>query len=110
MILNEKAKKERSQIDHIVPKTRDSHAGRFWHRLTAYTFASRDCFAPLVGLLSPVAGKNLFVDTNGRWLGDCIPSCYRAYPFSLAPIKGQMQKPRDIDWEKILGGDDIFKF
>jgi len=120
-----------------VPITRESHGGRFWHRLTAYTFASRDHFAPLVGaeisraglvmpvafarqggrfalvgLLSPIAGKNFFVDSNGRWLGDYIPSCYRAYPFSLAPIKGQSKMALCVDESSGLvsdeGGESFF--
>ncbi|MDZ7664878.1 MAG: SapC family protein [Desulfotignum sp.] len=85
------------------------HAGRSWRRYTSYDFAAKDCIAPLtvaeiasaaknlplafvrqgdnfllVAVLSLTPGTNLFVGSDGRWLGGYIPSVFRGYPFRLA--------------------------
>lgn len=89
--------------------TRADYADKCWLRSPNYAFAAHDALATLVvqevprAILSfpvafaqvdahyvPVAvlgltqGQNLFVDPQGRWLGDYVPATYRGYPFVLA--------------------------
>ena len=35
--------------------------------------------------------QNLFVGVNGEWLGDFLPSLYRAYPFLLAALENKQE-------------------
>ena len=37
----------------------------------------------MVALLGLKDGENLFLNSEGRWLGDYVPAWYRAYPFRL---------------------------
>ncbi|WP_447955906.1 SapC family protein [Vreelandella sp. EE7] len=37
----------------------------------------------LIGLQALEGGKNVFVHTNGRWIGGYRPAMYRAYPFKV---------------------------
>jgi hypothetical protein len=46
--------------------------------------ANRDGYE-LVALQSLEQGKNVYVHTNGRWIGGYKPSWYRAHPFALRP-------------------------
>ena len=43
-------------------------------------------------LLSLEAGKNLYVDDNGKWKVSYIPAYFRQYPFTLAKIKEEESK------------------
>lgn len=92
---------------HIVSK--DRHLSKKWLKWTGHGFAasiptaqiageelaecSRSfplCFfeqqgtQTLVALLGLLAGQNLFVAPDGRWLGRYVPAVLRAYPFRLA--------------------------
>lgn len=80
-----------------------------WRRPANYRFAAIDTVCPLMAhelpkavLSLPVSfmrsnekfrlfalqgltsNQNLFVDDNGKWLGNYVPGVYRAYPFLLA--------------------------
>jgi hypothetical protein len=91
---------------HPVSKLR--HGQMAWHRYASYDFAAKDTSAPLVvaefakacmafpiaftkaddgftpvGLLGLAQGQNVFVATNGRWIGGYVPAAYRGYPFRL---------------------------
>jgi hypothetical protein len=88
--------------------TQQEHAQKRFKRYASYQFAATDAIIPLVvrelaraSMVLPIAfakhdnafvlvavqglaaGKNLFVDPDGRWLGRYIPSAYRGYPFAL---------------------------
>ena len=95
--------------------SRARHTSKRWLRPPNYGFAAADAVAPLVVLELPQAmlslpiaflpedagfsivalvslqpGKNLFVSSDGRWLGGYVPAAYRAYPFLLlASADGQ---------------------
>lgn len=47
-------------------------------------FVRKDGEYSLVAVLGLEAESNLFVSTDGRWLGSYIPAAYRSYPFFLA--------------------------
>ncbi len=85
------------------------HRQHGWKRSTDFRFSQAHAWAPLlvaeisralavfpmafvrpsageyqlVALLGMHKGHNLFVDSAGKWIGDYIPSHYRAYPFSM---------------------------
>ena len=89
--------------------SRAEFANLRWKRYESYQFASQDAVAPPVvqGLAKacmtlPIAfiekdqtflpaaimglrqGQNLFVGTDGRWMGSYIPAAYRSHPFAFA--------------------------
>jgi hypothetical protein len=91
-----------------VPVHVAQHAGKAWRRLGTYAHAAAVAAAPLVGLefgraalampiafllhagryvpmamMSPVAGRNLFIGPAFQWLGTYVPAALRAYPFRL---------------------------
>lgn len=97
----------------LLKQTQHAKAG--WRPYRGYTFAAKDAVAPLVVaelaqaalhyplgfVLQPnkqfqlvavqgtTPGENLFVNDDGHWACDYIPSHYRGYPFSLAPSPKQ---------------------
>lgn len=96
--------------------SRERYASKCWQRYTSYSFAATDAVAALVvqelprasmvmpvGFIAvedgfmPVAvqglqpGQNLYVATDGRWLGEYVPAAYRAYPFLLANTQDGQQ-------------------
>ena len=48
----------------------------------------QDSFRPVV-LMGLVAGENLFVDADGKWLASYVPAIIRRYPFALASTGDQ---------------------
>jgi len=92
-----------------VAVSRGQHTSKYWKPREAYSFSATEqvavvhvnelnlllphyciafiesnrVFVPVV-ILSLDAVKNLYVDTDGRWLGDYVPASLRAYPFSFA--------------------------
>lgn len=95
----------------VVSSTR--HGPKRWLRPSNYAFAATDALAPivgseiaraalsmplgflensghytLVGVLSLIDGRNMFVAPDGRWLGGYVPACYRSYPFRLIVREG----------------------
>jgi SapC len=101
-------------MDQLVPVVPETHQQKFWQRYTSYGFAAKEHLAPLVGaeiakaiqampvgfikqeerfilvgLMSPVPGQNMFVSSQGQWLGTYIPSALRGYPFRLARVEGR---------------------
>ncbi len=98
----------------FVPLQKGDHANRAWKRPANYGFAANDAVVPIVGMeaatagvnmplafvrqqnltqlvtiTGPVAGENVFVAKDGRWLGAYIPAVLRSYPFRLARIEGR---------------------
>ena len=52
--------------------------------------------AHLVALLSPILGRNLYLDADGRWQVPYVPSFYRGYPFRLRELpapEGATEQP-----------------
>jgi len=101
---------------NIVPVDRERHAGKGWRPSQDYSFAAQQVVVRLVGaevtavaiampiafveqsgsyvmvgLMSPMQGRNFFVAPNGQWLSTFVPSALRTYPFSLARIEGRQQ-------------------
>ena len=85
------------------------HAAKGWRRPAGFAHAAAEAVVPLVGaefgkaatampiafvaqaggyqpvaLMSPIAGRNLFIGPAGQWLGGYVPAFLRAYPFRLA--------------------------
>lgn len=100
----------------IVPISFERHGAKFFRRFSSYAFAANETVAPLVGAelgkattsfpiaflvqeggAIPVAvmgiepGENLFVGTDGRWMGSYIPAAFRAHPFVLAQTQDHRQ-------------------
>jgi hypothetical protein len=115
----------------FVPLSREKHHGKNWNRVQTYTFAARDPVAPLVGLelataavnmpigfikpadtyylaaiLSFRPNDNLFVGSDGRWVGSYIPAIFRAYPFRFLRQEGSEKMVLAVDEESGLIGDD----
>ncbi len=94
----------------ISPVSKSRHGSQRWKRYASYEFAAKDTFAPLVvaefakaciafpialvksesgdgyapiALLGLMQGQNLFVASNGRWVGGYVPAVYRGHPFCL---------------------------
>lgn len=100
------------------PFTAERHKGKTWSFPSLqYRFASAATFVPivgaevaniatsmpvafikhneqlhLVGLLSYYQGHNLFVRTDGQWMGSYVPAEFRAYPFRFLRLPG-VDKP-----------------
>jgi hypothetical protein len=92
--------------------SRERHANKKWLRYSNYAFAAGEMIAPIVGaelaraalampcaflqqsgryalvaVLSLVAGRNMFVGPDGRWLGLYVPAVFRLYPFRVLPTE-----------------------
>jgi hypothetical protein len=90
--------------------SRERHANKKWLRFSNYAFAAGEIIAPIVGaelaraalampcaflqqsgrytlvaVLSLIAGRNVFVAPDGRWLGPYVPAVFRLYPFRVLP-------------------------
>jgi hypothetical protein len=96
----------------VVPVNKEVHANKKIKEITSFEFASKfhiayvtmheftraaaifpivfledkekDEFRPVV-LLGLNAGRNLFVDADGKWQASYVPAIIRRYPFALAP-------------------------
>jgi hypothetical protein len=93
----------------FVPVNFNQHAGKAWRRPDNYAHAAAVATVPLTGsefgkaatampiafaeqagryvpiaMMSPVAGRNLFIGPAFQWLGTYVPASLRAYPFGLA--------------------------
>ena len=94
-----------TELAQISP---ERHAKKAWKQATDYAFAAEDTFIPLVGaelskvmpampigfitqevgyqlaaITSLQPRTNLYVTSNGEWLGPYVPAALRAYPFRL---------------------------
>ncbi len=119
---------------------REIHGQKNWLRYKGYAFAGKDLVCPLVMqelhkaiMGMPVAftasgdsfklvavmgleeNHNLFVASDGRWLGRYIPAHYRSYPFLLAkaPDNSQVLCVREnsdliVDAESASAGEPFF--
>ena len=90
--------------------SRERHANKKWLRFSNFGFAAGEVIAPIVGaelaraahalpcaflqqsgrytlvaVLSIIAGRNMFVAPDGRWLGPYVPAVFRLYPFRVLP-------------------------
>lgn len=106
----------------FAPVNRAQHAAKAWRRPAGFAHAAGEAVVPLVGaefakaamampiafvaqagryqavaLMSPIAGRNLYVGPAGQWLGGYTPAFLRAYPFRLALAKGTEQSVLCID-------------
>lgn len=116
--------------------TRTEHGNVKWTRYESYEHAAKDAVAPLTAqelpkaskvmpvcfiksdggyipaaLQSLIAGLNLFVAPNGRWMLPYTPACYRAYPFVLGRTEsGESLLCADMD-SGLLGeeGEPLFE-
>jgi len=48
-------------------------------------------------VLSLVPGRNIFVGSDGRWLGNYVPAWFRVYPFRFLPQKGGGEAVLSVD-------------
>lgn len=96
-------------MPNYQPISKTTHGDLRWKRYRSYFFAAQDVVAPLVAqelskaamalpvafieqdggyTLAAVQGlqpeQNLFVASDGRWIGGYTPAVYRGYPFALA--------------------------
>jgi hypothetical protein len=111
----------------IVPITASRHSGKAWRRPGNLAFASELSVAELIGgefaaavlalpigfiqqggsylpvaVMSPVAGRNLFVGPDGQWLGAYLPATLRAYPFRLGRVADSDNVSLCIDEDSLL--------
>jgi hypothetical protein len=114
-----------------IPINSEQHAASKWRRFANYSFAAGEAAAPVVvaeiakaalalplvfieqggkyelsALLSVVAGQNLFVAPDGRWLGPYIPSSIRSYPFRLVTPQGSENSILCIDEGCVISADN----
>jgi hypothetical protein len=107
---------------NLVPVNPSRHAGKAWRRPNTYSFASTEAVLPLVGaefakaavampiafveqagcyvpvaMMSPIAGRNLFIGPAGQWLGTYVPAALRSYPFRLGRVEGAEEAVVCID-------------
>ena len=107
---------------NIVPVSPGAHAGKAWRHPAGFAFASTQAVVPLVGaefgravlsmpiafveqaglylpvgVMSPVAGRNLFIGPAGQWLGTYVPAALRCYPFRLGRIEGSEEVALCVD-------------
>ncbi len=107
---------------NFVPISAERHTGKAWRRPAGFTFAAEQTLVPLtsvefakvavvmpmafvlqdgvhlpVGVMSPIAGRNLFIGPSGQWLGAYVPAALRSYPFRLALIPNSEQVTLCID-------------
>jgi hypothetical protein len=107
---------------NFVPVERSRHAEKAWQRVTSFSFAATDAVLPLVGsefgkaalampivfveqsgryapmaMMSPIAGRNLFVGPAGQWLGSYMPAAMRSYPFFLVRVEGSEESAVCVD-------------
>ena len=59
-----------------------------------------------VALLGVEQSQNLYVHSDGRWLGSYVPASLRGYPFSLLPDE-QGQRVLCIDAEQLVDAADV---
>lgn len=99
-------------MPRLEPISTIHYGNRRWRYPSGYRFASADTLAPLIlqemtravmslpialvqargevpayrpaAILGLTPGRNLLVDSTGRWLGDYVPAAYRGHPFALA--------------------------
>jgi hypothetical protein len=108
----------------LVPVSRDTHAGQIWRRLSTFRFAAEEAYVPISGaefgrvvssmpiafvelsgeyvpvaVLSFTPKENLFVASDGRWLGGYIPLMFRFYPFRLLRRPGTDQFTLWVDYD-----------
>ncbi len=124
-------------MSELAPITPKNHGSKRWQRYTSYSFAATTSYAPLVAaelqramqnmplafirqgqnfhvaaVLSLSPGDNLFVDSQGRWLGGYVPSVFRGHPFKLAKLQDQDKLVLCVDEASGLisesGGEPFF--
>ncbi len=120
--------------------SRERHGQKKWLRVQGYAFAATDAMATIVGaelaqaalsmpcafleqsgrymlvaVLSPVPGRNMFVDRGGRWIGPYVPAWFRTYPFRMLSQQGTDKLALGVDEESGLvaersaaGGEAFF--
>ena len=99
-------------MPRFVPVNRERYGQKKWLRYTSYAFAAGEVVTPivaaelaraalalpcaflqqsgrytLVAVLSLIAGRNMFVGPDGRWLGPYVPAVFRLYPFRVLPTE-----------------------
>jgi hypothetical protein len=107
--------------------SRERHDQKKWRRYESYAFAAADAVAPVVGaelvraalsmplafseqagrytlvaVLSLIPGRNMFIGSDGRWLGPYVPAWYRGYPFRMLPQQGTDKAVLCVDEESGL--------
>jgi hypothetical protein len=117
-------------MSNYQPISKTTHAGLRWKRYDSYHFAAQDAVVPMVvqelpkacmalpvafiqqdGKFVPAAvqglqpGQNLFVTSDGRWIGAYTPATYRGYPFALANAENE-QLVLCVDADSGLVGED----
>src|SRR3954447_13904434 len=101
-------------MPRLVAVSRERHGQKKWLRFKGYAFAAANAVAPIVGaelarapailmpsaflqhsgrymlvsVLSATPGRNMFVGSDGRWLGPYVPACFRLYPFCMVAGQG----------------------
>ena len=100
-------------MTQLIPVNKKRHGAKSWRRSASFSFAAQEHLATIVGaeiskaaMSMPLAfvrvegryvlvavsslepGRNLFVSTEGKWIGGYVPSGFRAFPFRLARAQG----------------------
>jgi len=116
-------------MPNYIPVTKERHATKRWRRVGSYAFASQQTAVTLLGaelgqavrsfplafikqgetfvlvaVLGLVQDRNVFVTSDGRWLGPYVPAALRVYPFALMRSE-QGQQVLCVDEASGLIGD-----
>lgn len=114
----------------FVVLSQEAHRHHRWRRYRSYGFAANETFVPvlaaelaraalhmpiafmerkdgpvLVAVMSMTPGVNLFVSTDGQWLGGYVPAALRGYPFRLMPVKEREESVLVFDEDSGLIGE-----
>ncbi|WP_417595258.1 SapC family protein [Oceanospirillum sp.] len=101
-------------MSSYAPLSHSTHKSAGWDLISSYEFAAGDALAPVsvaeisqlipryttafyranpndplqfVAIQGLYPGQNLFVTSQGQWLGGYVPAVYRGYPFRMLPIQ-----------------------
>jgi hypothetical protein len=107
-------------FNKLVPIQKDSHKNVKINPIDSFSFASKFHIASVsvneyaraaacypivfvkgpenqgfrsVALFSTTEGENAFVDSEGKWDAPYVPAILRRYPFAVAPINQDAEKP-----------------
>ena len=110
----------------FIPVSKTEHAGKAWRKPANYSFVTAQPILPLVSvefsraavsmpiafvaaegryvpvaMMSPIAGRNLFIGPSGQWLGTYMPAALAGYPFRFSKVEGKAELVLCIDEDSI---------
>lgn len=128
---------KRCELVKLVPVSQATYANKVWRRAANFSFAAKESIVPILAaecgsvapwmpivfmdqggvilpaaMMSPIAGRNLFIGSQGQWLGGYVPSVLRSYPFCRGRLEGRQETIVCFDEDSGLldgeGGEQFF--